>query len=105
MIALTKQNTKTMAFKQAMGLQGTLNNHFLETGQFTYRLGNAKHWAKFSTKDPVGMFHLIGNTFVVTGKNHSVDVLEVTIDGGFKLQKNLKTDGNEVNAACLLNGN
>ena len=51
------------------------------------------------------MFHLSGNFFVVTGKNHSVDVLEVTIDGGFKLQKNLKTDGNEVNAVCLLNGN
>ena len=75
-----------------MSLQATYNNQFLETHQFAHRLSGSQHWTKFTTQDPVAMFHLSGNTFVVTGKNHSVDVLEVSIDGGFKLQKNLKTE-------------
>ena len=85
-------------------MDAKLGNQFLEANTYAYRLCNAQNWYNFTTKEPVGMFHLTGNTFLVTGKNHSVDLIELLDGGGFKHMFNLNTEGNEVNAACLLHG-
>lgn len=47
---------------------------------------------------------MIDDTYIVTGKNHSADLIEVT-NSGFRPMYNLNTEGNEVNAVCLLHGN
>ena len=47
---------------------------------------------------------MIDDTYVVTGKNYSADLVELSHDG-FKPKYNLNTGGNEVNAVCLLHGN
>jgi len=81
---LSKGNSSVMELYQGMALQASLNNQFLHHQQFALRLSHAQHWHKFTTDEPVGLFHLYENTYAVTGQDHSVDVIDVDTSTGFK---------------------
>ena len=106
MTVLTVNNSDKMAFSQGMAIQAAKNNLFLDSLNFANRLSSCELWLKFSTPAPVGIYHLIGNTFGMSAENNSLDLVEQSsAKPGFRKIQNLETEKNEINAVCYLFGN
>ena len=86
-------------------IQSAQTNLLLQTGHLTIDLNMCKKRFKFQCEDPVLLAHLQKNQSVVSGKDFSADIVQITHNDEVEIVQNLDTEKNEVYSACLLFGN
>jgi hypothetical protein len=104
MVEILAKSQADMDANTAKFLECAQGNVFLHSGHMAHDLNLCETRHTFGNPNPVLLVHLSNSMSLVSGAGSSVDVVKIIPGKGFEVTQTLNTDGNEVFAACLIDG-
>lgn len=104
MFDLLTHSKKDMDASTQKFLECTQSNMWLHAGHQTHDLNLSDVRHTFGCQNPVLLANLYDNISICSGAESSADLVKVVPGKGFEVVQTLKTDGNEVYSACLVDG-